>query len=172
MKKLKCTVKNLSQCHTVHTPWKTTPYLLDTRVGGPRAVPHTVERRTISLLLRIKPWSPAHSPVTIMPELSHSCLYGTVLTNKHHQPDIVGTVYHLVVYMQSNKMHNFFLYFEFYSSHMLDRHVSDLTGPSSGAFVYKLYVQIWYVVIHVLPHTNEIMWKIKHRLCSTPKYVK
>ena len=30
---------------------------------------------------------------------------------------------------------------------MLARHVSDLTGPSSGAFVYKLYVQIWYVVL-------------------------
>ena len=33
---------------------------------------------------------------------------------------------------------------------MLARHVSDLTGPSSGAFVYKLYVQIWYVVVRVL----------------------
>ena len=30
--------------------------------------------------------------------------------------------------------------------HMLARHVSDLTGPSSGAFIYKLYVQIWYVL--------------------------
>ena len=40
-----------------------------------------------------------------------------------------------------------FLWLDFYSSHMLARHVSDLTGPSSGAFVYKLYVQIWYVVI-------------------------
>ena len=29
---------------------------------------------------------------------------------------------------------------------MLARHVSDLTGPSSGAF-YKLYLQIWYVVL-------------------------
>ena len=32
---------------------------------------------------------------------------------------------------------------------MLARHVSDLTGPSSGEF-YKLYLQIWYVVIRVL----------------------
>ena len=32
---------------------------------------------------------------------------------------------------------------------MLAGHVSDLIGPSSGAFVYKLYVQIWYVVIRV-----------------------
>ena len=31
---------------------------------------------------------------------------------------------------------------------MLARHVSDLTGPSSGAF-YKLYSQIRYVVIRV-----------------------
>ena len=30
---------------------------------------------------------------------------------------------------------------EFYSALMLARHVSDLTGPSSGAFVYKLYLQ-------------------------------
>ena len=30
---------------------------------------------------------------------------------------------------------------------MLARHVSDLTGPYSGAFYYKLYVQIWYVVL-------------------------
>ena len=33
-----------------------------------------------------------------------------------------------------------------YSLRVLARHVSDLTGPSSGAF-YKLYLQIWYVVL-------------------------
>ena len=43
---------------------------------------------------------------------------------------------------------------EFYSSHMLARHVSDLTGPSSGAF-YKLYLEIWYVVIRVLLDTSR-----------------
>ena len=48
-----------------------------------------------------------------------------------------------------------FLMIEFYSSHTLARHVSDLTGPSSGAFVYKLYLQIWYVVIRVLPNTKS-----------------
>ena len=37
---------------------------------------------------------------------------------------------------------------------MLARHVSDLTGPSSGAF-YKLYLQIWYVVIRVLLDTSS-----------------
>ena len=43
---------------------------------------------------------------------------------------------------------------EFYSGLMLARHVSDLTGPSSGAF-YKLYSQIWYVVIRVLLDTSS-----------------
>ena len=49
--------------------------------------------------------------------------------------DIVGTVYHLVIYtyMQSNKVHKDFNE-SVYSSLMLARHVSDLTGPSSGAF--------------------------------------
>ena len=31
---------------------------------------------------------------------------------------------------------------------MLVRHVSDLTGPSSGAF-YELYLQIWYEYYHI-----------------------
>ena len=48
-----------------------------------------------------------------------------------------------------------FLIIEFYSSRMLARHVSDLTGPSSGAFFYELYVQIWYVVIRVLLDTSS-----------------
>ena len=44
-------------------------------------------------------------------------------------------MYHLVIYKQSNKIHKVFLMIEFYSSRMLARHVSDLTGPSSGAFL-------------------------------------
>ena len=48
--------------------------------------------------------------------------------------DIVGTVYHLVIYMQSNKIHNVVLMSKFYSAFNLARHISDLTGPSSGAF--------------------------------------
>ena len=48
--------------------------------------------------------------------------------------DTVGTVYHLVIYMQSNKIHNVVLMTKFYSALTLARHVSDLTGPSSGAF--------------------------------------
>ena len=53
-------------------------------------------------------------------------------------------------YICSPTRYTKFLMIEFYSSHMLARHVSDLTGPSSGTFVYKLYVQIWYVVIREL----------------------
>ena len=42
---------------------------------------------------------------------------------------------------------------------MLARHVSDLTGPSSGAF-YKLYLKIWYVVLLcVLLLTGLSGWK-------------
>ena len=37
---------------------------------------------------------------------------------------------------------------------MLARHVSDLIGPSSGAF-HKLCLQIWYVVIRVLLDTSS-----------------
>ena len=47
--------------------------------------------------------------------------------------DIVGTVYHLAIYMQSNKIHSVFNDWV-YSSHLLARHVSGLTGPSLGAF--------------------------------------
>ena len=44
---------------------------------------------------------------------------------------------------------------EVYSTHMLARHASDLTGPSSRAFVYKLYVQIWYVVLLCVLHDTS-----------------
>ena len=99
-------------------------------------------------------------------------------------------------YMQSNKIHSFFM-IEFYSSRMLARHVSDLTGASSGAFVYKLYVQIWYVVllcvlldtssryfvtagwtcrvVRVLPHTKSAHTACKQTLLKMhrwgPKHV-
>ena len=53
---------------------------------------------------------------------------------------------------------------EFYSALMLARHVSDLTGPSSGAF-YKLYVQIWYAVIRVLLDTSS-RYKVVGRTSS------
>ena len=43
----------------------------------------------------------------------------------------------------------FFLTIEFYSSYMLARHVSDLTGPSSGTFFTSCNRRLWYVVILV-----------------------
>ena len=36
---------------------------------------------------------------------------------------------------------------EFYSALMLARHVSDLTGPSSGAFCTSCICRLWYVVL-------------------------
>ena len=67
-----------------------------------------------------------------------------VLINLSEHYTCIGTIYAVQQDTQS------FLMIEFYSSHMLARHVLDLTSQSSGAFFYKLYVQIWYVVIHVL----------------------
>ena len=43
--------------------------------------------------------------------------------------DIVGSVYHLVIYMQANKIHNVVLMCKFYSALMLPLHVLDLIGP-------------------------------------------
>ena len=60
---------------------------------------------------------------------------------------------------------------------MLARHVSDLIGPSSGAFVYKLYVQIWYVVTCVLPDTpsryEDDTRSLQHQVnnCPTGKII-
>jgi hypothetical protein len=69
--------------------------------------------------------------------------------------DIVGTVYHLVIYMQSNKIHSVVLMSKFYSALMLARHVSDLIGPSSGAFCTSCIRRLWYVVLHVLLDTSS-----------------
>ena len=62
----------------------------------------------------------------------------------------VGTEIYIYAVQQDTQS---FLIIELYSPHLLARHVLDLTGPSSGAFVYKLYVQIWYVVILILSDT-------------------
>ena len=49
--------------------------------------------------------------------------------------------------------------------HMLARHVSDLIGPSSGAFCTSCIRRLWYVVIRVLLDTSsrygwgEILWE-------------
>ena len=69
--------------------------------------------------------------------------------------DIVWTVYHLVIYMQSNRLHNVFLMSEFYSSRMFS---STCFGPHRSiirSVLYKLYLQIWYVVIRVLLDTSS-----------------
>ena len=42
-----------------------------------------------------------------------------------------------------------------YSALMLARHVSDLTGPSSGAFCTSCIRRLWYVVILVLLNTSS-----------------
>ena len=44
---------------------------------------------------------------------------------------------------------------KFYSALMLARHVSDLTGPSSGAFCTSCMCRLWYVVIRVLLDTSS-----------------
>ena len=83
--------------------------------------------------------------------------------------DILWTVYHLVIYMQSNKIHSVVLMSEFYSALKLARHISDLIGPSSGAFCTSCIRRLWYVVllcvlldtfswtcrvVRLLPHTK------------------
>ena len=53
--------------------------------------------------------------------------------------------------MQSNKIHKVILMSKF----MLARHVSDLIGPSSGAFCTSCIRRLWYVVIRVLLDTSS-----------------
>ena len=63
--------------------------------------------------------------------------------------DIVWTVYHLVIYMQSNKIHKVFQWVSLFSTYVS----STCFGPHRSIFrgvLYKLYSQIWYVVIRVL----------------------
>ena len=69
--------------------------------------------------------------------------------------DIEGSVYHLVIYMQSNKIHNVVLMGEFYSALKLALRVSDLIGPSSGVFCTSCIRRLWYVVIRVLLDTSS-----------------
>ena len=60
--------------------------------------------------------------------------------SSHHRESVDShdyslTITHLYsIYMQSNKIHNVVLMSKFYSVLKLALHVSDLTGPSSGAF--------------------------------------
>ena len=60
-----------------------------------------------------------------------------------------------VIYMQSNKIHKVILMSKFYSAPMLARRVSDLIGPSSGAFCTSCIRRLWYVLIPVLLDTSS-----------------
>ena len=57
--------------------------------------------------------------------------------------------------MPSSKIHSVVLMSKFHSALMLARHVSDLTGPSSGAFCTSCIRGLWYVVIRVLLDTSS-----------------
>ena len=46
---------------------------------------------------------------------------------------------------------------------MLARHVSDLIGPSSGAFCTSCMCRLWYVVIRVLLDTSS-RYKVAERI--------
>ena len=59
---------------------------------------------------------------------------------------------------------------EFYSALMLARHVSDLIGPSTGAF-YKHYSQVWHVVIRVLLDTSS-RYEVVGRTAYVRTYVR
>ena len=67
-------------------------------------------------------------------------------TNLGHL-DTVGTVYHLVIYICSPTRYTKSFNDWVFSSLMLARHVSDLTGPSSGAFCTSCIRRLWYVVL-------------------------
>ena len=61
--------------------------------------------------------------------------------------DIVGTVYNLVIYMQSNKIHNVVLISKFLSALFVS---STCFGPYRSiirSVLYKLYSLLWYVVL-------------------------
>ena len=68
---------------------------------------------------------------------------------------ILAFIERLYIYMQSNKIHNVVLMTKFYSALKLARHVSDLIGPSSGAFRTSCIRRLWYVVIRVLLDTSS-----------------
>ena len=52
-------------------------------------------------------------------------------------------------------MHNVVLMSNFCSALMLARHVSDITGPSSGAFCTSCIRRLWYVAIGVLLYKSS-----------------
>ena len=51
---------------------------------------------------------------------------------------------------------------EFYSALMLARHVSDLTGPSSGAFCTSCIRRLWYVILLCVLLDTSSRYSLKH----------
>ena len=92
--------------------------------------------------------------IRISPTLLLLCLY---TYNTYMYLDIVETVYHLVIYMYVVQQDTQCGINEqvFIQHFLLARHVSDLIGPSSGAFCTSCIRRIWYVVIHVLLDTSS-----------------
>ena len=81
--------------------------------------------------------------------------------------DIVGTVYHLVIYtyeVQQDTQCG--LMSKFSSALMLALHVSDLIGPSSGTFCTSCIRRLWYVVIRVLLYTSSRYEIVGRTVCG------
>jgi hypothetical protein len=79
----------------------------------------------------------------------------------------------IIIYMQSNKIHNVVLMSKFYSALMLARHVSDLIGPSSGAFCTSCIRRLWYVVLLCVLLDTSSRYKTVGRtclLCLVPEF--
>ena len=69
--------------------------------------------------------------------------------------DIVGTVYRLVIYIYAVQQDTqSFLMIEFYSLHMLARHVSDLTGSYSGALFTAVCADLVCGNTHITRHVQ------------------
>ena len=68
--------------------------------------------------------------------------------------DIVGTVYRLVIYIQSNKIHRVFQWVSLFSTYVSSTCFAPHRSIIRSIF-YKLYSQIWYVVICVLLDTSS-----------------
>ena len=63
--------------------------------------------------------------------------------------------------MQSNKIHKVIFKEEVYSALKLARHVSDLIGPSSGAFCTSCIRRLWYVVLLCVLLDTSIRYFLK-----------
>ena len=61
--------------------------------------------------------------------------------------DIVRIMCHLVIYMQSNKVHKMFLMSEFYAAFMLARHVSTSPVHHQERFLLAVFADLLCAVI-------------------------